>query len=148
MKVPAGDRLSNAEILALIDLEAGEIPGWKPSEHFDEHSLISAYRDAQTGDAELLRLLTKDRLLAVLAMLGDELIENHYDTNRPLSASVEEIVGPGSDEPLASYLSMRMSILSEQAGTYDDPVKALSLYQMDSFLLGWLAHARFESDDA
>lgn len=144
MKIPADPPLSSAEIVALIDLEASAIEGWVPSAHFDEHSLVEAYRDAQRGDTELLDMITSNRFLALLVAAGAEAVEN-YQRYQAFKTATEAILGAGADTALASFLHMRTRELAPQVVDLRDPLDQLGLYQLDAFLTGWLARGRHDA---
>lgn len=145
MKIPGEHGLSNAEIIAFVDLAAADLyPGWKPSEHLDEHSLIDAYRAAQAGEDDLYQQLTTSRLFAQMVMISSELTQRYQD--RPLGANVEAILGEGSRAAMHSILALRMVEIAKQVSEWT-PHEQLGMFQLDGFLLGWLARDRYTSKD-
>lgn len=137
MKVPGDSHLSNAEIVAFVDLAAGEIPGWVPSEHFDEHSLVVAFRAAQHDDNDMFDMITGSPQLAQMIMAGSELLAL-YRGDPSFGDMIETVVGPGNDRALSAFMQMRADILVKQVADWDSPLGQLAMFQLDSFLLGWL----------
>lgn len=141
MTVPGDDTLSNEEIVRFIDVLAAEtLPGWVPSNYYTADSMVIAWRQAKEGYTILLDLMSTNKYMAAMIMEGQRLhaFYDNEDREQGFSAFIDEVTGEPISAPLSSFMNMRAEQLAEHCQDWDDPQTQLALFQLDSFLLGWL----------
>lgn len=145
MNVPGGDKaLTDEEIVRFIDVSAADVvPGWVPSEYYEEATMVAAYKEAQRGDPKLYNMMIKNKMMASLIMTAEKVSE-HYNadnTTDTFDRMIESIIGHADLRPsevLATFLVMRSEIMAQKVSDWDKPQMQLAMFQIDSFMIGYL----------
>lgn len=146
MNVPGDKHLSNEEIVTFIDVTAADVlPGWVPSEHYTTDSMVLAWRQAEEGSDDLLRLLTENKIMATMVMAGKELLDEYHSQEISFSQMVNSKIGAEFNAPLATFMLMRTDVIAKHVLEWGEPEAQLTMFQMDSFLLGWLLAKRTDA---
>jgi hypothetical protein len=154
--VPGADsdaELSDNEILAVFDLEAAELyPGYKPSQAFQQESLIGIYKSKARGNATAQRMyshVVSNKGLAMLMISGDKVTDTYNeDEHRDVDEDINKITGTEIGGPLSAYMEQRAANWADQLNANGNPRASMNFLQIDAFLVGWVAGQAAKDDGA
>ena len=155
MTVPGQGRMTREEVLAFTDQAGAQlgVEGYVPSDHFDEESILTAYyaeREGKVVGADgMYQMITANRTFAQLVMVADGVSKQYNSSSAGFEHDIDTLTGNaelGTNKALAAFMGMRLDFVAEQVNEWPDNGTKLAMFQLDSFLIGWIAGQRMRGD--